>query len=396
MSFHQETALAAGGDLVVFPSNHELTIRAHGMAPTTLRRHLAALVEAGLVIRRDSPNGKRYARKGQGGAIEQAFGFDLAPLVARAAEFETLAEDVRAQRRADALMREQITLLRRDTAKSIEAGLTEGIPAPWADYATQLMGLSQGLLRTFQPPELTARLDALRALYRAVANSLENITKSNKSDANESQDGRHNQNSNSDPIGFEPASEESRRDDRSGSPAAFADAKSLSARNGARRLSRNSRLDPGADSGLAGIHPRRDRRPIRARRQSERLGGRRRRHGRAGGRGLRRGDPAAGRGHQEPRRLSARVDRKGEGGAVFSGSGSDGVAARQAEAPDGWGRNPQPETPGVARSREGRERPLPSLRLVQAPCASARCNSPSGTRESFGSGGSNGTGQGRA
>ena len=94
MSFHQETALAAGGDLVVFPSNHELTIRAHGMAPTTLRRHLAALVEAGLIIRRDSPNGKRYARKGQGGAIEQAFGFDLAPLVARAAEFETLAEEV--------------------------------------------------------------------------------------------------------------------------------------------------------------------------------------------------------------------------------------------------------------------------------------------------------------
>ena len=209
LSFHQETALSAGGDLVVFPSNHELTIRAHGMAPTTLRRHLAALVEAGLIIRRDSPNGKRYARKGQGGAIEQAFGFDLAPLVARAAEFEALAEDVRAQRRADALLREQITLLRRDTAKSIEAGLTEGIPAPWADYATQLMGLSQGFLRTFQPPELTARRDALRALYRAVANSLENITKSNKSDANESQDGRHNQNSNSDPVGFEPASRES-------------------------------------------------------------------------------------------------------------------------------------------------------------------------------------------
>ena len=143
MSFHQETALAAGGNLVVFPSNHELTIRAHGMAPTTLRRHLAALVEAGLIIRRDSPNGKRYARKGQGGAIEQAFGFDFAPLVARAAEKETLAEEVRAQRGADALMREQITLLRRDTAKSIEAGLTEGIPAPWAEYATQLMGLSQ-------------------------------------------------------------------------------------------------------------------------------------------------------------------------------------------------------------------------------------------------------------
>src|SRR5271156_45472 len=114
LSFHQETALSAGGDLVVFPSNHELTIRAHGMAPTTLRRHLAALVEAGLIIRRDSPNGKRYAREGQGGSIEQAFGFDLAPLVARAEEFEAWAEEVRAEERALRLVRERITLCRRD------------------------------------------------------------------------------------------------------------------------------------------------------------------------------------------------------------------------------------------------------------------------------------------
>src|SRR5450631_1440196 len=83
LSFHPETALS-GEDLIVFPSNHQLGLRAHGMAPATLRRHLAALVDCGLVIRRDSPNGKRYARKGQGGEIALAFGFDLGPLVARA------------------------------------------------------------------------------------------------------------------------------------------------------------------------------------------------------------------------------------------------------------------------------------------------------------------------
>jgi DNA-binding transcriptional ArsR family regulator len=36
------------------------------MAPTTLRRHFATLVDAGLIIRNDGPNGKRYARKGEG------------------------------------------------------------------------------------------------------------------------------------------------------------------------------------------------------------------------------------------------------------------------------------------------------------------------------------------
>ena len=115
LSFHQETALtlperdpksesednSAGAGIVVFPSNRELSIRAHGMAPATLRRHLAWLVEAGLIIRRDSPNGKRFARRGQGGEIESAFGFDLTPLVARAAEIENLAEEVRAENQSD-------------------------------------------------------------------------------------------------------------------------------------------------------------------------------------------------------------------------------------------------------------------------------------------------------
>ena len=67
--------------LIVFPSNQQLLLRAHGMPASTLRRHLAVLVDAGLIIRRDSPNGKRYARKDSAGEIELAFGFDLSPLV---------------------------------------------------------------------------------------------------------------------------------------------------------------------------------------------------------------------------------------------------------------------------------------------------------------------------
>src|SRR3712207_2970394 len=100
LTFHPETALTPGPDLTVFPSNRELSVRAHGPSPATLRRALAQLVEAGIVIRRDSPNGKRYARRGQGGDVEQAFGFDLTPLIARAAEFERLASEVKAEWRA--------------------------------------------------------------------------------------------------------------------------------------------------------------------------------------------------------------------------------------------------------------------------------------------------------
>ncbi len=84
LSFHPDTAFYGDSALIVWPSNEQLIARANGMSPATLRRHLANLVDCGLVIRRDSPNGKRFARKGQGGEIEQAYGFDLSPIVARA------------------------------------------------------------------------------------------------------------------------------------------------------------------------------------------------------------------------------------------------------------------------------------------------------------------------
>src|SRR4051794_14846795 len=141
LTFHPDTALMPGEDTVVFPSNRELSVRAHGPAPATLRRALAQLVAGGLVIRRDSPNGKRFARKGEGGAIEQAFGFDLTPLVARAAEFERLAGEVRAEARARHLLREEISLHRRDIAKTIATAVEENLPGPWGNLAERFRQL---------------------------------------------------------------------------------------------------------------------------------------------------------------------------------------------------------------------------------------------------------------
>ena len=86
VSFVPGRELDGRAPLIVFPSNRALSARARGMAPATLRRHLAALVKAGLLFRRDSPNGKRYAVKDDRGLPEEAFGFDLAPLALRAGE----------------------------------------------------------------------------------------------------------------------------------------------------------------------------------------------------------------------------------------------------------------------------------------------------------------------
>ena len=79
LSFHQSKEIAGEEPVVVFPSNKELALRTRGMAHVTIRRHIRALVEARLIVRRDSPNGKRYCVKDGHGDVEQAYGFDLSP-----------------------------------------------------------------------------------------------------------------------------------------------------------------------------------------------------------------------------------------------------------------------------------------------------------------------------
>jgi len=214
LTFHPETALS-GDNLIVFPSNEQLELRAHGMPPSTLRRCLATLVDAGVIIRRDSPNGKRYARKGRDGAIAQAFGFDLSPLAARAAEFDALAEEARAEHRALKLARERITLCRRDIAKMIATGIEEGVPAgragegpaDWAELHARYRTIVGRIPRSATLAELEPIAGELSRLADRILNLLESHVKILNSSANESRNERHIQNSNPESKNeFEPAS----------------------------------------------------------------------------------------------------------------------------------------------------------------------------------------------
>ena len=219
LSFHPETTLAAEDDLIVFPSNEQLCLRTHGMPPSTLRRQLAALVDAGLIVRRDSPNGKRYARKGRGGEITLAFGFDLSPLAARAEEFERMAEEIEAEARAVRLAKERITLCRRDIAKMIATGVEEDVPtrraeqgpASWQEVHAAFRGLVEGISRNPGLDELEVAAEALSSLANDVLNLLETHLKVTIISANKSHNERHKQNSNpNSPIELEPSPREGR------------------------------------------------------------------------------------------------------------------------------------------------------------------------------------------
>ena len=174
LSFHPDTVLTAGAtDLVVFPSNRLLALRAHGMAASTLRRHLAALVDHGLVLRRDSPNGKRYARKTPSGDIEQAFGFDLGPIVARSDEFAAAAEAAIAKRQALGILRERMTLARRDIAKMIATGVEQGVAADWASYHRTFREILTRLPRVPKCEILEPIVVELVSLAKAIVKALE-------------------------------------------------------------------------------------------------------------------------------------------------------------------------------------------------------------------------------
>ncbi|MGE0282577.1 MAG: plasmid replication protein RepC [Rhizobiaceae bacterium] len=212
LSCHPDDELSEENGLIVFPSNRQLSLRSHGMANATLRRHLAALLERGIILRRDSPNGKRYARKGRGGELEDAFGFSLAPLLARAKEFHAAAERVRADNRALKLMRERITLQRRDIAKLIDAAIEEGAPGAWQALWSRFRRVVDQLPRKATIVELepfAAELDAIRDEVDIALKNFMNVTNPSANEPqNELQQSDSNPNSH---FEFEPALERARR-----------------------------------------------------------------------------------------------------------------------------------------------------------------------------------------
>ncbi|MDX0867340.1 replication initiation protein RepC [Sinorhizobium medicae] len=195
LSFYPENTLSEETGLIVFPSNLQLSLRAHGMAEATLRRHLAALVDAGLVARKDSPNGKRYARKTRDGAIGTAFGFSLAPLLARSTEIEQLAAKAEADRLELQRLRERLTLCRRDIAKLIDVVVEGELPSDWATVQEHFRTLVQSIPRAPGIDDLTPLVAALEILREQVANRLQIRAKPQELSGNPDQTERHIQES---------------------------------------------------------------------------------------------------------------------------------------------------------------------------------------------------------
>lgn len=208
VSFHPHDSIADGEGTIVFPSNAALSERAHGMAESTLRRHLAALVNAQLIIRHDSPNGKRYAARGMDGGIDRAFGFDLRPLLVRLPEIAQAAHEARAAALRLKRVREAVVLRLRDAAKLIAFGKEE-TAGNWDEAEDRLKLVQRSLRRKLYVDELNELnqiADDLLSSVNAMLSANKTVNMSGNGDVIE----RHLQHSNIQHSDSEPSLEKER------------------------------------------------------------------------------------------------------------------------------------------------------------------------------------------
>ena len=218
VSFHQATIVGGNhSETVVHPSNKAICERLNGMPCSTMRRHLANLVQTGFVVRRDSPNGKRYARRY--GDEKIAFGFDLAPLAQRFVEVCEAAEAVRAAEERYKRLRSTVSLMRRDLAGLVDYGRSLRPDRAIWDQASDLCVLTaRDLRRKLDFAELQQIESALSEALNAIRDLLEPVQSQDMS-TNDVTSDQHYQNSNKDSNDFEPRLEKAQGEGSVSDPA---------------------------------------------------------------------------------------------------------------------------------------------------------------------------------
>lgn len=203
LSFFPETDLGTeNASPVVFPSNKSICDRLNGMPCSTMRRHLSGLVQAGLIVRRDSPNGKRYTSR-QG----DTFGFDLSPLALRFAEICALSETVRADQERLKRLRQTVSLMRRDlTALAAYGAATRPDLGFWDAFSDLAILATRDLRRQLSEADL-------QGLERSLAEALDrarDLLETGNTSTNDAQNEQHYQNSNTNQSVLEPCFEKAK------------------------------------------------------------------------------------------------------------------------------------------------------------------------------------------
>ena len=184
-----------GGRPIVWPSA-SLQQEALGLSPTQAKAINRALIEAGLITMKDSPNGKRYGKRDAKGNIVEAYGFDLSPIAARHAEFLRLAAEAKAERIEMGKLRRRATIARNGITQILETAAEYGFQGEeWMTLRRETRALSQALRVVERPEQMALGVESLERRQRNAREDLESLLLNVESDDRESV--------NSDPFGSE-------------------------------------------------------------------------------------------------------------------------------------------------------------------------------------------------
>jgi replication initiation protein RepC len=139
-AFTQPQDWEEGRRPIVWASNAYL-MEQTGFSLSALKRHARRLADAGVIAFKDSPNGKRWGHRNAEGHIIEAYGYDLAPLAARAEEFEILFGHLKAERQLCARAKRQITITRRTIRAKIEIAIEQALNGPWDAFTDAFQSL---------------------------------------------------------------------------------------------------------------------------------------------------------------------------------------------------------------------------------------------------------------
>jgi replication initiation protein RepC len=193
--FTQPQDWGRGGRPVVWPSA-SMQQEALGLSATRVKAMNRALIEAGAITMRDSPNGKRYGVRDRAGRIIEAYGFDLAPIATRYAEFVRLAEEARAERAELGRLRRRATIARKGIIQILETAAEYGLTGEdWAGLARDAQALARALRTVERPAEMLLGVESLERRQRQARERLETLLAATKVGLSETVD--------SDPLGSE-------------------------------------------------------------------------------------------------------------------------------------------------------------------------------------------------
>jgi replication initiation protein RepC len=171
--FTQPQDWGRGGRPIVWPSA-SMQQQELGLSESRVKMINRALIEAGVITMKDSPNGKRYGVRDRTGRITEAYGFDLSPLAARYTEFVRRGEEARTERIEMGRLRRRATIARKGITQILETVTEYGLPGEeWAILERETRSLAKALSKVETPGEMALGVESLERRQRAARERLE-------------------------------------------------------------------------------------------------------------------------------------------------------------------------------------------------------------------------------